>query len=96
MAADPSRLSPFSLRPAVAGDFDAYMDAFGAVAAEGRWMGAEAPIDRAGRRHWRSAEIRSLAGPAALYGAGRRRSLAAGTTPSTPRRQASALARLRA
>jgi RimJ/RimL family protein N-acetyltransferase len=34
----------------VAGDFDAYMDAFEAVAAEGRWMGAEAPIDRDGRR----------------------------------------------
>jgi RimJ/RimL family protein N-acetyltransferase len=34
----------------VAADFDAYMDAFESVAAEGRWMGAEAPIDRAGRR----------------------------------------------
>jgi RimJ/RimL family protein N-acetyltransferase len=34
----------------VAGDFDAYMDAFESVAAEGRWMGAEAPIDRVGRQ----------------------------------------------
>ena len=56
MAAVPSPSSsfpssfPFSLRRAVAGDFDAYMDAFEAVAAEGRWMGAEAPIDRARRR----------------------------------------------
>ncbi|MDQ1490945.1 MAG: hypothetical protein QOJ23_3459 [Actinomycetota bacterium] len=50
MAAVPSPLSAFSLRPAVAGDFDAYMGAFEAVAAEGRWMGAEAPIDRAARR----------------------------------------------
>jgi RimJ/RimL family protein N-acetyltransferase len=50
MAAVPSPVSSFLLRPAVAGDFDAYMDAFEAVAAEGRWMGAEAPIDRAARR----------------------------------------------
>jgi RimJ/RimL family protein N-acetyltransferase len=50
MAAVPSFVSPFSLRPAVAGDFDGYMDAFEAVAAEGRWMGAEAPIDRQARR----------------------------------------------
>jgi RimJ/RimL family protein N-acetyltransferase len=40
----------FSLRPATAGDFDAYMAAFEAVAAEGRWMGAEAPLDRDARR----------------------------------------------
>jgi RimJ/RimL family protein N-acetyltransferase len=50
MAAVPSPLSPFSLRPADPGDFDAYLDAFEAVAAEGRWMGAEAPLDRAARR----------------------------------------------
>src|SRR2546423_3617142 len=50
MAAVPSPVSSFSVRPAVAGDFDACLDAFEAVAAEGRWMGAEAPIDRAGRR----------------------------------------------
>ena len=41
---------PYSIRPAVAGDFDAYMDAFEAVASGGRWMGAEAPVDRAARR----------------------------------------------
>jgi RimJ/RimL family protein N-acetyltransferase len=50
MAAVPSPLSSYSLRPAEPGDFDAYMDAFEAVAAEGRWMGAEAPIDRDARR----------------------------------------------
>jgi RimJ/RimL family protein N-acetyltransferase len=50
MAAVPSPLPPFSLRPAEAGDFDAYMDAFESVAAEGRWMGAEAPLDRDARR----------------------------------------------
>jgi len=50
MAAVPSPAPPFSLRRAVAADFDAYMDAFESVAAEGRWMGAEAPIDRGGRR----------------------------------------------
>src|SRR2546423_1868762 len=50
MAAVPSPVSSFSVRPAVAGDFDACLDAFEAVAAEGRWMGTEAPIDRAGRR----------------------------------------------
>ena len=50
MAAVPAPLPSYSLRPAEAGDFDAYMDAFEAVAAEGRWMGAEAPIDRDARR----------------------------------------------
>ena len=50
MAAVPSPLSSYSLRLAEESDFDAYMDAFEAVAAEGRWMGAEAPIDRVARR----------------------------------------------
>ena len=50
MAAVPSPLSSYSLRLAEPGDFDAYIDAFEAVAAEGRWMGAEAPIDRVARR----------------------------------------------
>jgi RimJ/RimL family protein N-acetyltransferase len=50
MAAEPSPLSSYTLRPAEPGDFDAYMDAFEVVAAEGRWMGAEAPIDRDARR----------------------------------------------
>jgi RimJ/RimL family protein N-acetyltransferase len=49
MAAVPS-LSSYSLRLAEAGDFHAYFDAFEAVAAEGRWMGAEAPLDRDARR----------------------------------------------
>ncbi|HEY4410768.1 MAG TPA: GNAT family N-acetyltransferase [Acidimicrobiia bacterium] len=43
-------MTSFSIRLAVAGDFDAYLDAFEAVAAEGRWMGAEAPLDREARR----------------------------------------------
>src|SRR5687767_8274120 len=50
MAAVPSPLSSYSLRLAEAGDFDAYLDAFEAVAGEGRWMGAEAPVDRDARR----------------------------------------------
>lgn len=50
MAAVPSPAAPFSLRLARADDFDAYMDAFEAVAGEGRWLGAEAPVDRDGRR----------------------------------------------
>ena len=50
MAAVPSPHSSYSLRLAEPGDFDTYMDAFDAVAAEGRWMGAEAPIDRDARR----------------------------------------------
>ena len=50
MAAVPSRLSAYSLRLAEAGDFEVYIDAFEAVAAEGRWLGAEAPIDRDARR----------------------------------------------
>jgi RimJ/RimL family protein N-acetyltransferase len=54
MAAVPTPLSSYSLRLAEAADFDAYIDAyidaFEAVAAEGRWLGAEAPIDRDARR----------------------------------------------
>ena len=59
MAAEPSSLPPpprpsptpsFSLRLAQPDDFDAYIEAFEAVVAEGRWMGAEAPLDRAARR----------------------------------------------
>jgi RimJ/RimL family protein N-acetyltransferase len=50
MAAVPSPLSSYTLRLAEPADFDAYMDAFEAVAAEGRWMGAEAPLDRDARR----------------------------------------------
>jgi len=51
MAAAPTPFSPsFTLRLAEPGDFDAYMDAFESVAAEGRWMGAEAPMDRDARR----------------------------------------------
>jgi RimJ/RimL family protein N-acetyltransferase len=45
-----TRPASFSIRRAVAGDFDAYLNAFEAVAAEGRWMGAEAPLDREARR----------------------------------------------
>ncbi|HET9770220.1 MAG TPA: GNAT family N-acetyltransferase [Acidimicrobiia bacterium] len=63
MAAAPSAAAPFSLRRATAGDFDAYMDAFEAVAAEGRWMGAEAPLDRDARR---STFDRAVAGDGAV------------------------------
>ena len=50
MAAVPSAPPSFSLRLAEPEDFDAYIDAFEAVAAEGRWLGAEAPVDRDARR----------------------------------------------
>jgi RimJ/RimL family protein N-acetyltransferase len=50
MAALPSPTPSFTLRLAEASDFDAYLDAFEAVAAEGRWLGAEAPVDRDARR----------------------------------------------
>src|ERR1051325_11423316 len=51
MAVEPSpQLSSYSLRLAEPADFDAWIDAFEAVAAEGRWLGAEAPIDREARR----------------------------------------------
>jgi RimJ/RimL family protein N-acetyltransferase len=50
MAAVPSPASSYSLRLAEAGDFEAYIGAFEAVAADGRWMGAEAPFDRDARR----------------------------------------------
>ena len=50
MAALPSPRPSFTLRLAEATDFDAYLDAFEAVATEGRWLGAEAPVDREARR----------------------------------------------
>jgi RimJ/RimL family protein N-acetyltransferase len=36
----------FRVRPARPADLDALVDQFAAVAAEGRWIGSEAPIDR--------------------------------------------------
>ena len=38
------------VRPAVVEDFDAVFELFEAVAGEGRWIGAEAPVDRDRRR----------------------------------------------
>lgn len=38
------------VRPCTAGDFDAWFDLFAAVAAEGRWLGAQAPVDPVPRR----------------------------------------------
>ncbi|MDQ1444372.1 MAG: hypothetical protein QOI20_836 [Acidimicrobiaceae bacterium] len=38
------------VRPAEAGDFDAWMDVFEQVAAEGKWIGTELPIDRDARQ----------------------------------------------
>lgn len=40
----------FAIRPGEEADVDAWLDVFEAVAAEGRWLGAEAPIDRPVRR----------------------------------------------
>jgi RimJ/RimL family protein N-acetyltransferase len=63
MAALPSPTPSFTLRLAEPSDFDAYIDAFEAVAAEGRWLGAEAPIDRDARR---SGFDRAIAGEGAV------------------------------
>jgi len=38
--------SPVVVRSAVPEDFDAWFELFEAVAGEGRWIGAEAPVDR--------------------------------------------------
>lgn len=38
------------IRPATADDFDDWVDLFETVAAEGRWLGSEAPFDRVARR----------------------------------------------
>lgn len=38
------------VRPSAAGDFDAWFALFDAVAAEGRWIGGESPIDLEDRR----------------------------------------------
>lgn len=40
----------FRVRPAVPGDVDQLVDLFVAVVDEGRWLGTEAPVDRAGQR----------------------------------------------
>jgi RimJ/RimL family protein N-acetyltransferase len=40
------------IRPARAGDFDAWLALFEAVAAEGLWMGAEPPLDPVARREF--------------------------------------------
>ncbi|HYH50714.1 MAG TPA: GNAT family N-acetyltransferase [Acidimicrobiia bacterium] len=63
MAASSVPGSPFTIRRAEPADFDAYIDAFEAVAAEGRWMGAEAPMDRDARR---PAFDRAIAGDGAV------------------------------
>ena len=36
----------FAVRPARSGDFGRWVDLYVAVAAEGKWIGAEAPVDR--------------------------------------------------
>jgi RimJ/RimL family protein N-acetyltransferase len=38
------------IRPAEPDDFDAWVEVFEAVAAEGKWLGSEAPLDRDARR----------------------------------------------
>jgi RimJ/RimL family protein N-acetyltransferase len=38
-------MSPYAIRPARPGDLDALVTQFEQVAAEGRWIGSEAPID---------------------------------------------------
>lgn len=47
--------SPARIRPATADDIPALLDLWESVAEEGRWIGAEAPIDRVERAHrWRA------------------------------------------
>lgn len=43
-------MSQTTIRPSEAADFDAWFDLFEQVAAEGRWIGGEAPVDRDARR----------------------------------------------
>lgn len=40
------------VRPSTTADFEAWFALFEAVAAEGRWLGAEAPLDRTARREF--------------------------------------------
>jgi putative acetyltransferase len=42
--------SPVVVRPSAADDVEAWLDAFTAVAAEGRWIATEVPLDRDARR----------------------------------------------
>ncbi|HEX2063932.1 MAG TPA: GNAT family N-acetyltransferase [Acidimicrobiales bacterium] len=42
----------FAVRPAQGSDVEALLDLLEAVAAEGRWIGAEAPVDREMAREW--------------------------------------------
>lgn len=47
---DPAALPGFAVRPAAEADLDPVVDLFEAVAAEGRWLGSEAPLDRPAQR----------------------------------------------
>lgn len=41
-----------AIRVATVDDIEAYLDVYEAVAAEGRWIGGELPVDRDSRRPW--------------------------------------------
>lgn len=58
-----ARMADFSIREATAADVDALLDVYEAVAAEGRWIAGEAPIDRVVRREQR---LHILASPDAV------------------------------
>jgi putative acetyltransferase len=47
------------VREATEADVDAMLDVYESVAAEGRWIGGEAPVDRARRKDARLARMRS-------------------------------------
>lgn len=62
---------PARIRPATHDDLDALVDVTWAVAAEGRWIGAEVPFDRDGRRAALAAAIDDGAATLLVADAGR-------------------------
>ena len=49
-------MAEFEVRPATPDDIDDILDVFEEVVAEGRWLGAQAPVDRVERgQRWRTA-----------------------------------------
>ena len=54
------------MRPLAEADVPAVVELLAAVAAEGRWLGTEAPVDRVGRAEQLRAELAAAAGVARL------------------------------
>jgi ribosomal protein S18 acetylase RimI-like enzyme len=53
-----SAMSGFSVREAMEADVEAMLDVYESVAAEGRWIGGELPVDRARHREGRLERLR--------------------------------------